>query len=282
MQRVLRGMRCWLYPVCGIGSFFACGLYYVMPQPKDPDSLYVPLFEALDAVGFGEHGNPHHFNTSTLFWSLTRLFGSYERILSVLDVSRDQRPYLDADIESFIIRFRIVLNDVAYVLWQLLPPNTRGLKAPKGGTHPRNRELSIFTLAEHLLGSPQEYPELAEVFVEAEPWMRRLKDQRDNVVHYKSKVLIFESVPLSFALVNAAGTERTEPAPEGGQRLVMEPVGQFVNSQLLALHVFMHDRLATAVAAQARRLDLKSVQVGWAHRMSSIGIRRFRKVNALH
>ncbi len=252
-----------------------------MPQPDDPHSLYVPLFEALDAVGFGEHENPRHFNTGTLFWSLTRLFGCYERIMSVIDIERDQRPFLDADLESFIIRFRIVLNDVAYVIWQLLPKNTRGLKGPRGGTHPKNREMSVFLLSDFLTANASTYPELAAAFSDADPWMTRLRNDRDNVIHYKSKAVIFEGESPLFALLGAAGTERTEPTPEGGQKLVLQPVAEFVNGQMIALHQFMHEHLAAAVKAHAARHELKSVQVGWGHRITCQGIQSFRQANAL-
>ena len=252
-----------------------------MPQPDDPHSLYVPLFESLDAVGFGEHENPHHFNTGTLFWSLTRLFGCYERIMSVIDLKREERPFLDADLESFIIRFRIVLNDIAYVIWQLLPKNARGLKAPRGGTHPRNREMSVFLLTEYLTTNASTYPELATVFSDATPWITRLRNDRDNVIHYKSKVVIFEGESPLFALLGAAGTERTEPTPEGGQRLALQSVVEFVNGQMLALHQLMHESLAVAVKTHATRSGLKSVQVGWGHRITCSGIQRFRQANAL-
>ncbi|MXS82766.1 hypothetical protein [Nitrosomonas oligotropha] len=252
-----------------------------MPQPDDPHSLYVPLFDTLDAVGFGEYENPHHFNTGTLFWSLTRLFGCYERIMSVINLSREERPFLDADLENFIIWFRIVLNDIAYVTWQLLPKSARGLKGPRGGSHPQNREVSILSLAGYLIANTSTYPELSAAFSNAVPWMTRLRKDRDNVIHYKSKAVVFESDSPLFALLGAAGTEHTEPTPDGGQRLVLESVVEFVNGQMLTLHQFMHDSLATAIKAHVTRLGLKSVQVGWCHRITCFGINRFRQNNAL-
>jgi hypothetical protein len=251
-----------------------------MSQPEDPNSLYVPLFEALDAIGFGEYENPRHFNTGTLFWSITRLFGCYERIISVIHLERDQRQFLDADLENFIIRFRIVLNDLAYVIWQIFPINTRGLKSPKGQTHPKNREMSVFQLADFLKKNATNYPELAAAFTDANHWMRRLKNDRDNVIHYKSKVLIFEGPLPRFALLNAAGTERTESTPEGGQRLALQPVEEFVNGQMVALHRFMHEHLAMAVNAYAARESLKLVQAGWGQRISCPGISSFRQANS--
>lgn len=253
----------------------------VMPQVDDPHSLLVPLFESLDGIGFAEHGNFRHFNTGTLFWSLTRLFGCYERIMSVTSLPREGRPFLDADIESYIIRFRIVLNDIAYTIWQLLPPNARGMKAPSGGTHPLNKEMSVFSLAESLQKNKATYPELASVFASASIWMNRLKNYRDNVVHYKSKVVVFDSEQPSFAPLNAAGTERRESTTEGGEKLLLEPVADFVNGQMLSLHTFMHADLAAAVKAHASRMNLKSLQAGWYHRITCLGVQRFRTINAI-
>src|SRR5206468_13106490 len=116
------------------------------------------------------------------------------------------------------------------------------------------------------------YPELAHAFSSASYWMARLKNDRDNVVHYKSQVVIFESPSPSFAFLNAAGTERTEPTSEGGTKLLLEPVAEFVNSQMLALHQFMHEDLACALTSHASRAGFKSVQVGWNHRITCIGI----------
>ena len=254
-----------------------------MTQPDDPHSLYVPLFETLDAIGFGEYGSSRHFDTGTLFWSLTRLFGCYERVMSVIDLSWKERPFLDADLENFIIRFRIVLNDIAYVTWQLLPKNARNLKGPRGSNriHSKNREISVFSLTEYLISNALIYPELSVTFSNAVPWMTRLRKDRDDVIHYKSKAVIFGDNPPLFALLGAAGTEHTESTSEGGQRLVLQPVVEFVNGQMLALHQFMHDDLAYAIKAHAARLCLKSVQVGFGQRITCLGINRFRQNNAL-
>jgi hypothetical protein len=250
-----------------------------MPQDTDPHAIEVPLFAALRAIGFGQHENVHHFEVGTLFWSLTRLFGCYERVFASLELPFGQRPYLEADLENFIIRFRIVLNDVAYVVWQVLPKDARGLKGPRGGTHPRNREVSVFSVAEFLQKNESAYPELATAFASARPWMDRLKNDRDNVVHYKSKALVFDSDPPSFALINAAGTERSESTPEGGSRLVLEPLPSFFNGQLLALHTFMHHDLAGAIRAHASRLSLRQIPVGSNERMTCMGIKRFKEAN---
>lgn len=252
-----------------------------MHQDADPNDLSVPMFEVLRAIGFGEHENPHYFNTGTLFWSLTRLFGCYERIILALEQPFGERPYLEADIENFIVRFRIVLNDLAYVLWQLLPQNARDLKGPKGGTHPKNKEVSITAISDYLIANPKLYPELADTLTRAQPWISRLKNDRDNVIHYKSKALVFDTHPPSFALINAAGTERSEATPEGGSRLILEPIPNFVNDQLLSLHKFMHADLALSIRAHAIRSNFKLIAVGSNERMQCIGTRTFKTQNGV-
>ncbi|MED5618127.1 hypothetical protein [Ideonella sp. BN130291] len=252
-----------------------------MAQENSPHSLHVPLFQSLDAIGFGEHGNIRHFDTGTLFWSLTRLFGCYERVFLALAMSREDRLFLDADLEHYIIRFRIVMNDVAFVIRQIMPSSLRGFKGLTGGVHPKNREMSVFTLAQYLSKNSDSFPEFAEAFASASKWMARLANDRDNVVHYKSKVVVFETPIPSFALVNAAGTERSEPTADGRSQMALTQISEFVNSQMLALHRFMHEDLATAVTSYASRVGLKSIQAGHNHRISCIGIQRFRSINAI-
>lgn len=244
-------------------------------------SLRVPLFEVLDAVGFGHHKAVHYFNTGTLFWSLTRLFGCYERVMVMSDQPRERRVFLEEAIENFIIRFRIVSNDIAYVAWQLFPSDTRGLKGPRGGTHPENKEISFFGLSEFLAKNNAKFPELAGAFENAQSWKTRLKNDRDNVVHYKSRAVVFESDPTSFALLNAAGTERTEQTPDGGKKVVTEPVKEFVNSQMFHLHRFMHVELCEAVRNHAQRMGMKMKQIGSNARIRCTGIERFRRMNAI-
>lgn len=248
----------------------------------DKQTLSVPLFGVLGSFGFSHYGNYRHFNENALFWSLTRLYGYYYRVVEALALPREQRPFLEADIEGFIIRMRIVLNDIGYILWQLLPSNRRGLKGPKGNTHPKNREMSILSIAEFLQEESEEFPEFASVLAANLGWISKLKDKRDNVVHYKAKALVIETTPVSFSLVNAAGTEAQEAIPEGGRRLVTTPVHDFVNGQTLSLHNFMHTDLADAFKQYIDRLKLHYQEVGSTPRMACPGIELFKQVNGIH
>lgn len=252
-----------------------------MPQPEDQNAVYMPVFSAFWAIADGEHDDIRYFNTNTLSWSVTRLFGYYERVLSVLDLPRAQRRFVDADLESFIVRFRIVLNDLAYAVRLLLPEQVRGLGPPTGGTHPKNREMSVFTLTKFFAtaSGSSAYPELASVFASATPWMSRLKEDRDNVVHYKAMVEVYEGSPLTFAISNPAGTERREPREGGGTKLLLTPVGQFLDEQMVALYSFMNESLFRAMEAHAVRTCMKLGNGRGGFRIAGPGIERFRRRN---
>lgn len=254
-------------------------------ETNELNSMNMPFFGALHAIGQREFDDHNYFNTGTLFWSLTRLFGCYERVMFAVNLPREKRPFLDADIESFLIRFRIVLNDIAYVVWQLFPTNTRNLNGPRGGTHPKNREISFFTLAKHIRKTPLVNTSLAEVFEDALSWANRLKEDRDNVVHYKSQVVVFGDIPSSFALVNAAGTERKDPNCESNSRLLLEPVEDFINDQMLSLHIFLNSHLTDSITEICKEFGYKHAEENesfWNPTMTCIGLESFRKRNSIN
>jgi len=247
---------------------------------KNENSLPMPLFGILYSIGLGEHNSIHHYNTGSLFWSLARLFSSYERVMSAVHISREYQLYLEDDIENFIIRFRIVLNDIAYVVRQVLPENQRGLSGPKGAVHPKNREVSFFKLKKYLAEQSEHFPEFTQVFSMTDSWTKKLRKDRDQVIHYKAKALVFDTEPLSFALINAAGNEKQTPTLEGGSRVVTTPVEIFVNDQLVAMYEFLDEQLSLAIRNYAERKNLKTQWIGNPS-IQCIGINTFRRHNGI-
>lgn len=136
-------------------------------------------------------------------------------------------------------------------------------------------------MADFLDKNSSVFPELARAFAKYTDGFRRLRDQRDNVVHYKAKAVVFDEVPLSFALLNAAGTEARQATPDGGERVVTTPVMDFVNGQMVALYRFMHEDLAEAIVAHARRVGMRYQEIGSDTRMTCIGISLFKRVNEI-
>jgi len=211
------------------------------------------LHDVLMGIGHRHHGWIHHFDLASLGWSMSRLMAHYYRVVAVCDPwgigpNHGDNAFMDADLESFILRLRIVLNDLAFIIRQLFPPNTRGMPSPSGGAAARNRELSIHDLLRFFKKTPDFCPTIGGALVSNESWLLELRAQRDKIVHYQAQVVIFgNGAPYSFAMLDATGPQKMEPTPEGGMRAVLTDVFEFVQRQMRSLLRFMHVDLAMAV-----------------------------------
>lgn len=253
-----------------------------MENARQLNSLKTPLNDLLLSLGYSTKKGFHHYDLGTLFWSLTRLFEAYYRIITVVDLSEEKRMFLEADIENFIIRMRIVLNDTAFIIRQLLPENCQGLSNPKGGVHPKNREMSINDLFKFIEKQPNAFPEFTQVLTKNKEWIFKLRNERDNIIHYKSKVLVFGTEPkLSFAMLNAGGTEKTVATSDGGSSIVVTPIYEYVNSQMLSLYNLIYSDLVEAIRVHIKNQRIQFQELQMDSQMSCIGIELFKRINKI-
>ena len=254
---------------------------------NDESTLDARLVGALYDIGL-KIKKPYYFEQSALFWSLNRLFSFYYRIVSVYNPKTTysgDKSFLDADLESYIIRHRIILNDIAYAVWQLL--ELCGFKiglTPKGGVHPKNKEMSFFDLHKKLSANTD--PKLDGIRTAIQNGVTKfsfLKDQRDNIAHYKSTVMIFGDGPdFEFAIMNAAGTM---PMVKEGEatKLVLKNVFRFTNEQHLFLWEWMNGELADAIVALAKEHGVAADPIGLATQLrGGAAIAMFKQINDIH
>ena len=158
----------------------------------DMNLMYMPFVDYVHDLGWSQNGHFHHYDAHSLFWSMSRLFGFYERLMATEGTSD---PYLaafiDSDLEGFIIRLRVVLNDIAYIIRQIYPRYLRNLSEPSGPGRPGNWQFSYRDLIKFLRSHREHHPELADLLLNRSPWMNSLREQRDRILHYKAKVLVF-------------------------------------------------------------------------------------------
>ena len=127
---------------------------------NDTNSIRVPFTDTLMAYGHGQYSSPYYFDDGTLTQSLWRLFETYYRIiLACQSKPVNVLPFIEGDIEHFMIRFNIVLNDVGYILRQLYPTNERNMPSPSGAVHKLNKEMSINQLFEFIGKHREQRPE---------------------------------------------------------------------------------------------------------------------------
>ena len=85
-----------------------------------------------------DHAAPGTYRSNSgIFWALTRVFGCYDRVVAACEeysASRaDELTFVAAlEIEHFLMRLRVLLDEVAYVIRIRLPKAVRGLGQPEG------------------------------------------------------------------------------------------------------------------------------------------------------
>jgi hypothetical protein len=83
------------------------------------DELADRFSSTLSGIEFARSGSQH--TSSGIFWGLTRIFGCYERLGEICDdyaINHDDRWALAAEleVEHFLMRLRVLLDEVAYVI----------------------------------------------------------------------------------------------------------------------------------------------------------------------
>lgn len=233
-------------------------------------SMKMPFFEIVENIALGQFGQVNYFGTGSLFWSLSRLFGYYSRIMESYisyktSGNREQIGIMAADIESFIIRDRIILNDIAFIIRKMYPDQIRYFKNPPHvPVHPLNREMSIIDLYSSFDKNPGVHFEMKKVLDKNRDWIMSIKDSREKIIHYKHKIVLFypENNEISFALMGAALDEPTELFPDGSRRLILTPVYNFINNEMVSLLRFLNFNLVEVYRNYIRAGKVKSVQVG--------------------
>lgn len=259
--------------------------FSMLQNNNKENNLKIPFFEILNSLGFSHFDNFHYFATGTLFWSLTRLFLQYQRIIYPIYTKQTIiRDFSESDIESYIIRQRIILDDIAFIIWQLLPKESCGLKNPNGPIHLHyfNRRMSINNIIKYVEKNQTEFKRLYEVLEKNKNWIIEMRDQRDGIVHFKSKVLLFETKPdISFAIIDAAGAKKTEPTDNGGERVVTTPIFEFINTQTKSLMEFLNTDLKRWLEDYIKDKNMTYRKIGGDTEITCIGIPLFKEINKI-
>jgi hypothetical protein len=251
-------------------------------------SIKMPFFEVIGNLSHHHFGWYHKISCHSLFWSLERVFEQYYRIISVWDPycigdNHLNSIFLANDIESFIIRLRILLNEVAFIIRQLYPNQVRGMPSPKGERRAENKEISINDLRKFTLKNPDFDPKLTELLKQNKDWLDTLRKQRDDIVHYKSQVQIFEpdKPEMTFAIMNPGGDYPTERTQDGEIRIVLTPVFEFVNSQMVSLLIFLNQDVVEFIMSMVVSKGFKYGETGvpGSTRLSCTGVALFNLIN---
>lgn len=248
----------------------------------------MPFFEVVGNLSHFQLGYYHKISCNSLSWSLSRLFENYHRIVNVCDPygvgdNHLNNTFLENDMESFIIRLRILLNEVAFIIRQLYPSQVRGMPSPKGERRAANKEISINDLQKFILKNPEFDPKLKELLGKNEDWLTELRKQRDDIVHYKSQVIVSEPSEsnIMFAVINPGGDYPTQVTQDDGVRIVPMSVFEFVNNQMVSLLIFLNCDVVEFIMSVIENRGFQYADFGLpgSTRFSCTGVTIFNLIN---
>lgn len=259
-----------------------------MNKEEKLNNIEMPFLGLLMNVGIDNFKQPYYFNTQGFFWSLTRLFECYHRVaVSCLTANEGRKGnhnvFLASDLEHFIVRHNILMNDVALLIRKFYPENERGMPSPKGGVHPLNREQSFEELQKFFTIKRKElHPELKEVLSRfVNKASKDLRKNRNDILHYQAKVVIFGDDNFTFAFMDPADTSPKTTTPQGGLKIVTIPVLDFVNETIKDTLFFINVELVNVYTRFVNDKKWKLEGKLGDPRISCIGIEIYRKINKI-
>lgn len=162
----------------------------------DPHSIPFPFIWLFFFVWHYKNWKRDYYDTHSLFWSITRLFNLYWRIseecLNYEHKNEFNSAHLACDIENFMIRYKIVLDNILYILSLVYSEyNIRWLShfSQQGYINSFKNVYNQFLKNEKLF---QFHPEIVELLRDSKEFLFDKSKYRDLLIHNKANVTIFE------------------------------------------------------------------------------------------
>lgn len=251
------------------------------------DSLEMPLLSFLLDISLQHFKQPYYFDSGTFFWSLSRLFGCYQRVVSTCQTYKGNfdDPFLAQDIEDFIIRHNVLLNDVAFILRKFYTDKElQGLRGLSGAVAPQNREQSFNDFVDFFtIKNTSLHPELSALLLAKTNIFRSvMRRRRLDIIHYKAKAVVFafESGP-EFALIDPGATYPIQKTEGGGERIVTEGVFEFVNETMKSTLSFINEDLVGVYTHYVTARGWEHKPAMGASQVTTPGVGLYKSVNGL-
>jgi hypothetical protein len=145
------------------------------------------------------------------------VFGCYDRVVAACEeysASRaDELTFVAAlEIEHFLMRLRVLLDEVDYVIRIRLPKTVRGLGQPEGPGPMQYKQFSINKLVKLVDKHPAFYPHLARLLNSNRNNIQTYIELRDDIAHFRAQALIFRGETMSVGFIGSRETVQSQQA----------------------------------------------------------------------
>jgi hypothetical protein len=213
---------------------------------------------------------------SGIFWALTRLFGCYDRVVAACEEystsSADGLTFVAAlEIEHFLIRLRVLLDEVAYDIRVRLPRTVRGLGQPQGPG--ASKHFSINDLLKFVNKHATFCQYLSRLLESNRGNIHQYIELRDDIAHFRAQALIFLGDAMSVGFIGSRENATSQ------HRIPHSDLLTYVNNATMWMWRFLQRDVVAYFRARVENGELGFAHVGIGpRRIGMPGIIRFKQV----
>jgi hypothetical protein len=212
---------------------------------------------------------------SGIFWALTRLVGCYERLgflYGEYASSKNDALCYDAEleVEHFLIRLRVLIDEISYIIRSFMPKKVRGLSEPEGPGPLEFRQFRIRKFLRFVSANPNYSTALTNLIEKNRSAIDRFISRRDDIVHFRAKAIVIRTDRMMVGFVDRNLAKIRDTLPH-------EDLMQFVNPSLAWVWHFMQSDVVEYFGEliQEGTLDFSYFGIG-PHRLRMPGARRLK------
>jgi hypothetical protein len=238
------------------------------------DELADYLASVLSGIDHAATGT--YRSSSGIFWALTRVFGCYDGVVTACEeylASRaDELTFVAAlEIEHFLMRLRVLLDEVAYVIRIRLLRTVRGLGQPKGSGP--SKQFSINELLKFVKKNATFCPHLTQLLESNRADIYKYIELRDDIAHFRAQALIFRGDAMNVGFIGSRETAQSQ------QGVPHTDLRAYINNATIWMWGFLQRDVVAYFRARVENgeLGLSPFEIG-PYRIAMPGITRFKQV----
>lgn len=179
---------------------------------------------------------------------------------------------MDADIESFLIRLRVMFDELAFVIRSFMPIYVRHLSSPEGGVPANYKYFSFNSFLKYVSKYPEADPLLTHLVDGRKTFFKEFIEKRDDIIHFRAKAVVFVRDQLGVGFLDK------NLDYSSGSSIQIRDLAPYVAGAITDLWNFMNDDMVSyfRTLIGSGRLRYKPLGIGCVI-MKGTGVARLKK-----